>query len=59
VGEPGPGEHTHHWLIGKQDGPSSEGVCKMCGEVREFTNGFRRSYPGAFRVGGANSGGKD
>ena len=45
-----PDDHSHHWLIGKQDGPSSEGVCKACGEVRDFTNGFSRSYPGAFRA---------
>jgi hypothetical protein len=44
------GGHSHHWMIAKQDGPSSEGVCKACGEVREFQNGFRRSYPSTFRV---------
>jgi len=33
-------EHTHHWLIGDQDGPSSEAVCKECGERREFSNTF-------------------
>ena len=49
-----PDLHTHHWLIGKQDGPSSEGVCKACGEVRDFTNGFSRSYPGAFRAHGSS-----
>ncbi len=36
--------HAHHWLIAKQDGPASEGVCKTCGERRDFVNGFRRSY---------------
>jgi hypothetical protein len=35
-------EHTHHWLIGNQDGPSSPAVCKDCGERREFSNGFTR-----------------
>jgi hypothetical protein len=45
-----PDLHTHHWLIGKQDGPSSAGVCKACGEVRDFTNGFHRSYPSIYRV---------
>ncbi len=35
-------EHTHHWLIGNQDGPSSQGVCKECGERREFSNSFTR-----------------
>ena len=33
-------EHTHHWLIGDQDGPSSDAVCKECGEKREFSNTF-------------------
>lgn len=57
VGEPGvPVEepaldiHSHHWMIAKQDGPSSEGMCKACGEVRKFTNGFRRSYPSTYRA---------
>jgi len=35
-------EHTHHWLIGNQDGPSSQAVCKECGERREFSNSFTR-----------------
>jgi hypothetical protein len=47
--------HSHHWLIGKQDGPSSEGVCKGCGEIRDFTNGFSRSYPGTFRIPGSST----
>lgn len=50
VEEPALDIHTHHWLIGKQDGPSSAGVCKACGEVREFTNGFQRSYQSVYRV---------
>jgi hypothetical protein len=37
-----PAEHPHHWLIGNQDGPMSEGVCKMCGVRRDFSNGFTR-----------------
>lgn len=40
--ESGPDEHTHHWLIGDQDGPSSPAVCKDCGERREFSNSFTR-----------------
>jgi hypothetical protein len=35
-------EHTHHWLIGDQEGPSSPAVCKECGEQREFSNSFTR-----------------
>ncbi|TMB70921.1 MAG: hypothetical protein E6J43_00580 [Chloroflexi bacterium] len=35
-------EHTHHWLIGDQEGPSSPAVCKECGERREFSNSLTR-----------------
>jgi hypothetical protein len=38
-------EHTHHWLIGNQDGPSSPAVCKDCGERRDFSNSFERRKP--------------
>ena len=41
-GDTGVAEHTHHWLIGNQDGPSSPAVCKQCGERRDFSNGFTR-----------------
>ena len=34
--------HTHHWLIQGQDGPSSDAVCKRCGERRAFLNDFKR-----------------
>lgn len=37
-------EHAHHWMIGKQDGPTSEGACKECGARRDFSNSFVRSY---------------
>jgi hypothetical protein len=40
--EEGIEEHTHHWLIGNQDGPSSPAVCKECGEQRDFSNSFER-----------------
>jgi len=42
AGEASVEEHTHHWLIGNQDGPSSPGVCKDCGERRDFSNSFER-----------------
>lgn len=42
----------HHWLIQAADGPSSAGVCRICGETREFKNymetaawGDSRLYP--------------
>ena len=28
----------HHWLIQAADGPTSNGVCRICGEIREFKN---------------------
>ena len=29
---------VHHWVIGIPQGPVSQGVCKKCGEEREFNN---------------------
>ena len=29
---------THHWSIQPATGPVSQGVCRLCGEVREFKN---------------------
>ena len=29
---------THHWLIDEAKGPTSKGVCKLCGAVAEFRN---------------------
>ena len=29
---------AHHWLIQPADGPTSDGVCRICGETREFKN---------------------
>ena len=45
AGEADVEEHTHHWLIGNQDGPSSPAVCKDCGERRDFSNSFERRKP--------------
>jgi hypothetical protein len=28
----------HHWLIEPPNGPTSIGVCKLCGATREFDN---------------------
>ena len=28
----------HHWAIQPATGPVSQGVCRICGEVREFKN---------------------
>ena len=29
---------VHQWLIDPPAGPSSQGVCRLCGEEREFRN---------------------
>lgn len=31
---------THHWVIEPPEGPISRGVCKKCGEEKEFNNYF-------------------
>jgi hypothetical protein len=28
----------HHWIIEPASGPTSRGVCKLCGEVKLFDN---------------------
>jgi hypothetical protein len=28
----------HHWLIESPQGPTSMGICKLCGAQREFSN---------------------
>lgn len=28
----------HHWLIDSPNGPVSRGICRACGEEREFQN---------------------
>lgn len=28
----------HHWIIETPNGPFSRGVCKLCGEERDFEN---------------------
>lgn len=45
--EIGAAGHAHHWLIGRQDGPASEAVCKWCGAHRDFNNGYR--YANSYR----------
>ncbi len=31
-------ECLHHWVIETADGPTSEGVCQKCAEVKTFAN---------------------
>jgi hypothetical protein len=33
----------HHWLIDPPQGPTSMGVCKLCGATREFDNQYSKS----------------
>ena len=35
---------VHYWMIEPSNGHKSPGVCKHCGETREFTNSFERKY---------------
>lgn len=32
------GQCKHYWMIEVADGPMSRGMCKYCGEAREFFN---------------------
>ena len=38
-------EHQHTWMITSPNGPTSRGVCRDCGEVREdFKNSVGPEY---------------
>jgi hypothetical protein len=40
-------ECRHYWVIEAADGPVSRGVCKFCGEKKEFLNSWSdASYKG-------------
>ena len=45
----------HHWMIESPDGPTSPGVCRLCGETGDFPNvmpyEFGRSGHRQFRMG--------
>ena len=32
------GGHHHYWIIQAAEGPTSKGVCKLCGAEKEFLN---------------------
>ncbi len=36
--EPTVPQCLHHWVIETADGPTSEGVCRKCAEVKTFAN---------------------
>ena len=29
---------NHHWIIDSANGPTSRGTCKLCQQIRDFTN---------------------
>ena len=31
-------ECIHHWLVESPNGPISEGVCKKCNQIKQFSN---------------------
>lgn len=35
---------VHHWVIVPAGGPVSTGVCRKCGNVKEFKNTVREKY---------------
>ncbi len=39
----------HHWVIEEADGPTSQGVCRFCGEAKEFRNYMTASHWGSDR----------
>ena len=45
-------ECMHFWIIDQPNGPTSVGVCKLCGETQEFRNSIQGS--GWDRDGGQN-----
>ncbi len=34
----------HHWLIDSPNGPVSRGICRVCGEEREFLNYLEKTF---------------
>ena len=34
----GTGKCCHYWIVECPDGPTSRGVCQICGEEKEFDN---------------------
>jgi hypothetical protein len=45
----------HHWVIQPADGPSSNGSCQVCGEIREFKNYVESATWGDSRTTGKGS----
>ena len=45
----------HHWVIQPADGPVSNGLCRVCGETREFKNYVESATWGDSRITTKNS----
>ena len=41
---------SHHWVIQDGDGPTSAGVCRLCGELKQFKNYLEKSHWGDDRA---------
>ena len=39
-------ECSHHWVIQDGDGPTSAGVCRLCGKLKQFKNYMDASHWG-------------
>ncbi|MDE2940606.1 MAG: hypothetical protein OXR67_17065 [Chloroflexota bacterium] len=39
-------ECSHHWVIQEGDGPTSVGMCRVCGALKEFKNYLEASFWG-------------
>lgn len=35
---------AHYWIIDSPGGPTSFGICKHCGEVKEFYNDWKNPF---------------
>ena len=38
------GSCCHQWLISKAAGPTSEGICQLCGETKDFKNSITANH---------------
>lgn len=36
----------HHWVIQDGDGPLSQGICRLCGQYKDFKNYLEASHWG-------------
>ena len=39
-------DHIHHWLIESAHGPTSPGMCRLCGAEKEFLNTVKDNHMG-------------